>query len=162
MSTPVTINNLTFNYPDAGDPPGWGADATDAFLELAGVVGDLQSPNDILLSQFNIPDNVSSPTTLNGLFFSSSVRAAQVNYSIYRTSTDHPSGNAETGIVQLIYDTSAASTTKWKLTQNSNGNAGVVLSINDSGQVSFMSTQLDNGGGGYSGVMKFSAKTIGV
>ena len=162
MSVTVVINNQTFQYPVAGTEPGWGQDAELAFVALVDVVNSLQSPNDILLTQFNIPDNATSPATINGLSFDSSVRAAEVFYSIYRISTDSPFGHTETGKLLLTLDSSAPSGSKWLMTQQADGNAGVSFSVADSGQISFISSQIDMGGGGYSGIIKFSAKTIGV
>lgn len=162
MATPVTINGQQFDYPVAGETPGWGAEAHDAFIALVDVVNAIQSPTDILLTQFDVPDNIATPTAVIGLVLDSSIRSADIYYSVYRTSNDHPSGHSETGKMLLINDSSAPSGSIWTLKQEFNGSAGMTFSVSDSGQVFFMSSQIDNGGGGYTGVMKFSAKTIGV
>jgi hypothetical protein len=60
----------------------------------------------------------------------------------------------------LNYDNSAPPGQKWTLSQRTNGNSGVVFTITDLGQVQYVSTQLDNGGGGYSGTLKFSARSL--
>jgi len=162
MSTSVTINGQTFAYPSTGQSPGWGNDASDAFIALVGLVNNLQSPTDILLTQYDVADNVTSASIVNGLAFDSSVRSANVYYSVYRVSADTPSGNSETGTLMLVYDPSAASGSKWAMRQDFVGNAGIAFTVTDAGQIYYQTTQIDNGGGSYSGVMKFSAKTIGV
>jgi hypothetical protein len=163
MSIPVIINNKTFNYPTDNTDPGWGQEASDAFVEVTDVLGTLLAPGDILSTTFDISDDVSVATQIQGLAFDSSLnRSAKIVYSVYRTSTDTPSGNAETGTIDIIYDNLAPVGQKWKMTQNKNGEAGVVFSISDLGQFSYISTQIDTGSGGYSGVLKFSAKSTAI
>lgn len=159
----VIINNKTFNYPDDGSDPGWGGEATDAFVELATAFATILAPGDILETTFNINDNTSISTQVQGMAFDPSLsRSASIVYSIYRTSTDTPSGNAETGEIQIVYDNSASSGNKWKMIQIKNGDAGVVLTISDLGQFSYTSTQINLGAGGYVGIMKFSAKSTAI
>lgn len=159
----VIINNKSFNYPDDGSDPSWGQDATDAFVEVADVLNTILSPGDILETTFNINDNTSISATIQGLAFDPSLnRSANIAYSIYRTSTDTPSGNAETGEISIIYDNNASMGNKWQISQTKNGEAGVVLSISDLGQFSYTSNQINLGAGGYVGIMKFSAKSTAI
>jgi hypothetical protein len=163
MSRPLIVNNQTFNYPDPGEDPSWGTDASDWASAVTDVLGTLLAPGDILSTTFDISDDVSVATQIQGLAFDSSLnRSAKIVYSVYRTSTDNPSGNAETGTIDIIYDNLAPVGQKWKMTQNKNGEAGVVFSISDLGQFSYISTQIDTGSGGYSGVLKFSAKSTAI
>lgn len=163
MSIPVIINNKTFQYPSDGNDPSWGQDATDAFLEIANVVNTILAPGDILQTTFDINDNASIPVTIQGLAFDSSLsRSAKIVYSVYRKSNNNPSGNAETGEIDIIYDNLAPVNQKWKMTQNKNGESGVVFAISDLGQFTYTSTQIDIGAGGYSGIMKFSAKSTAI
>lgn len=163
MSIPVVINNKTFNYPTDGNDPSWGSEATDAFVEVANVLNTILAPGDILSTTFDINDNVTVPLQIQGLAFDSSLnRSAIIQYSIYRTCTDSPSGNAESGTISIIYDNLAPVNQKWKMTQNKNGEAGVILTISDLGQFSYTSSNLDLGAGGYSGIMKFSAKSTAI
>lgn len=163
MSRPLVVNNKTFNYPDPGEDPSWGTDASDWASEVTDVLGTLLAPGDILSTSFNLADNVTVATQIQGLAFDPSLsRSAKIVYSIYRTSLDNPAGNAETGEIDIIYDNLAPIGEKWKMTQNKNGEAGVVFSISDLGQFSYISTQIDTGSGGYSGIMKFSAKSTAI
>lgn len=163
MSIPIVINNKTFNYPSDAQDPGWGQEASDAFVEVANVLGTILAPGDILSTTFDISDDVTVATDIQGLAFDSSLnRSSKIEYSIYRTSTDNPSGHAEAGTITIVYDNLAASGQKWKMTQSKDGDAGVVLTVSDLGQFSYTSSNLDLGAGGYSGTMKFSAKSTAI
>lgn len=158
MSRTLIVNNIPFVIPDAGEDPGWGEQTTDFLDEVSTVLGSLLSSGDILETTFDIANNVSSATDVVGLVFNTGVvRAANIQYSIYRISTGSPSGNAETGLLQIVYDDSATSGNKWLISQETSGNSGVTFSITDAGQ--FQYTSSDIGTPGYSGVMKFNAKT---
>lgn len=155
----LTVNNTTFQYPDPGSDPGWGQDATDWATEVTNVLASLVSSDDILQTSYTINNNVSSATDVNRLFFNpATVRAANIQYSVYRISSSNPSGNVESGTIYLNYDNAAALGSKWSFTQQKNGDAGVVFSITDAGQIQYVST--DIGTSGYSGVIKFTAKTL--
>ena len=163
MSRPLIVNNKTFNYPDPGEDPSWGGEASDWASEVTEVLNTILAPGDILATAFDINDNTTVPTNIQGLAFDSSLaRSAKIVYSVYRTSTNTPSGNAETGEIDIIYDNGAPVNTKWKMTQNKNGDAGIVFSINDLGQFTYTTTQIDLGAGGYVGILKFSAKSTAI
>jgi hypothetical protein len=159
MAVPLTVNNTTFNYPTNGESPGWGQDTTDWAVAVTDVLASLVSSDDILQTSYSINNNVSTPTDVNRLFFNpSTVRAANIQYSVYRISTANPSGHVESGIIYLNYDNAASLGSKWSFTQQKNGDSGVVFSITDAGQIQYISTDIDSTG--YSGVIKFTAKTL--
>lgn len=159
MATPLTINGTTYQFPEPGESPDWG----EALAAWASAVTDslntLLGEGDILETPFVLANNISSDTEIVGLLFNpSTVRAANIDYSIYRVSASNPSGYAETGRIFIIYDDSAASNQKWKLTQEANGNSGVSFSISDLGQLYYTSN--DIGSSGYNGMMHFRAKAL--
>lgn len=160
MPITLTVNNIPYEYPIAGDSPGWGQPATDWATEVTLVLNDLLGSNDILETTFNVTNNVTSFTNVNSLVFNTGqVRAAQVAYSVYRTSTLNPSGHTEAGLMTLSYDNLAASGSKWSLViGNVTGNSGVTFSVTDTGQIQYKST--DIGSAGYSGVMHFKATAL--
>ena len=163
MSTPLIVNNQTFNYPTDREDPGWGENASSWAEAVTDVLNTILAPGDILTTTFNINDDVTVPTNIQGLAFDPSLsRSANIVYSIYRASTDAPSGNAETGELTIIYDNNATSGSKWQLAQTKNGEAGVVFAITDLGQFTYLSTEINAGAGGYVGIMKFSAKSTAI
>lgn len=161
MSIPVVINNQTFNIPETGQDPDWSTELTPFLVAVADVINTLVAPGDILTTTANINDNISSYIDLPGMNFDPTlVRSSNITYSIYRISTDTPYGNSEDGTIYINYDNNAPSGSKWSLSQRTNGNAGVSFTITDAGQVQYLSTQIDNGGGGYSGIIKFAGRSL--
>ena len=160
MSTiPLTVNNTTFNYPGAGEDPGWGEDATAWASAVTQVLNSLLGPGDLLETTFNAANNISSAEEVVGLLFDTgTVRAAIIEYSLYRVSDSTPSGAAESGTMIMVYDTSASAGNKWLLVQESTGDAGIALTVTDSGQFEYTTT--DIGSVNYSGVLKFKARTL--
>lgn len=161
MPITLIVNNIPYEYPIPGDSPGWGQPATDWAAEVTLVLNDLLGPNDISETIFTIANNVSSFTNINGLSFNTgTVRSAIIDYSIYRTSTANPSGNAESGTINIVYDNLAAPGSKWAMSiGNVTGNSGVTFTITDLGQVQYQSTNIN--ATGYSGNIHFRARTLG-
>ena len=161
MAVSLTVNNNTFEYPTTGESPGWGGDATDWAIAVTDVLNTLVAPGDILQTSFVINNNVSSPIDVNRMSFDAgTVRAANITYSVNRTSDDNPTSIIETGTIYLTYDSAASSGNKWILGQQKIGDAQVSFSITDAGQVQYTSS--DIGTVNYTGTIKFSAKTLSV
>lgn len=159
MPKTLIVNGTTYEYPVPGEDPGWGEGATDWAEAVTEALSTLLAPGDILQTTFSIANNISIPTNVNGLVFDpGTVNGATVDYVVYRTSTDNPSGNVENGMIHLVYDPSASVGQKWKMSQQVTFGAGITLSILDSGQIQYTST--DIGSAGYSGNIKFRAKVI--
>lgn len=88
MPTDITVNGITFAYPSPGQDPSWGQPATDLIVQMAQVINDLQGVDDIPEQSNNIANNQTTPENIVKLVFNpSTVRAASVNYSIYRINT---------------------------------------------------------------------------
>lgn len=159
MAITLVINGTAYQYPVAGEDPGWGVDGTEWAEAVTEALNTLLAPGDILDTSFTIANNIGVATDINGLVFDpGTIRAANVDYSVYRTSTANPSGHAEVGTLFLIYDDSASSGQKWQLSQRSGGYSGVTFSITDAGQVQYTSTDINSTN--YSGVIRFRAKTL--
>lgn len=159
MSVELIIAGTSFDYPTSGDDPNWSTEASGWALAVTQALNTLLAPGDILQTTFTIENNISIPTNVNGLLFDSgTVRAANVNYAVYRTSISEPSGFAETGTLYLIFDDSAAVGQKWKMTQQANGTSGVSFTIGDNGQIQYISSAMDSAG--YMGVIRFSARVL--
>ena len=155
MSKVLIVDNSPFNYPTPGDEPGWGEAATGWATAVTEVLGDLVGPNDILETAFSIANNQPTFANITGLAFNgASVRAVQITYAIFRVSSTNLSGNTETGTINLLYDNIS-----WSVNQgNILGNAGVLFDVTSLGQLKYKSS--DIGSLGYTGTMKFRAKSL--
>lgn len=162
MALQLTIAGTTFIYPESGESPNWanGAGPTEWAQAVTDALATLIGPGDILSTTFTIDNNISVLTNVNGLIFDSgTVRAANISYAVYRTSTSTPAGNSESGTMLLTFDDSATSGNQWQLTQGAvNGAAGMAFSITDGGQIKYASS--DIGATGYVGTIRFSAKSL--
>lgn len=159
MAKSLNIRGTTYQYADPGDDPGWGQENSDWAEAVTDVINSLVSDNDILETSGIIQNNVIVPLDLNRLLFDpGAVRAANVDYAIYRTSNSNPTDFSETGTIYLVYDDNALSNAKWLLNQRTSGNSGVVFNILDSGQIQYTSS--DIGSSGYTGTITFQAKTL--
>lgn len=160
MPITLIVNNIPYEYPIEGDSPGWGQPATDWATEVTLVLNELLGSSDIIQTPFVINNNVTSFTDILGLSFNTGlVRAANINYSVYRTSTANPSGHSETGVMNIVYDNLAAPGSKWQMVvYGIAGNSGVTFNITDAGQLQYKSS--DIGSLGHSGTMHFRAKAL--
>lgn len=153
----LTVNNKSFNYPDEGEAPGWGNDATAWAKEVTDVLNFLQSPGDIVNSIATINNNQTSPLDVVGMVFSSAnTRNARVTYQVKRSVTG--TVLIQSGTLFLDWN---PQTSSWILTHDyTAGDAGVVFSVLPSGQVQYTSSNMT--GSGYVGEIKFNAKTLPV
>lgn len=156
MPRTLIVNNTPYQYPTPGDEPGWGQGATGWAAGVTEVLNDLQGPDDLLETAFNIANAQASPSDITGLAFNTaSVRSAIIDYSVFRVSDTNPNGNTETGKIHIVYDNLAG----WSIGQGGIvGNSGVTFSILSTGQMQYTST--DIGALNYIGTMKFRAKTL--
>lgn len=155
----LTIQGNTYEYPVPNEDPNWSGDATDWAEAVTDALSTLLGTGDILNSSVNISNNASSATDITGLIFDpGQVRAANITFSVYRESDSTTSGYSETGTIYITYDNNAATNSKWILNKVGVGDSGMNFTILDTGQVQYTSN--DIGSAGYSGVMKFSAKSL--
>lgn len=154
----LQVGNTIFQYPDVGSEAGWGEDATGWAEAVTNTLAALIGPGDILPTTLSISNNVASPTALVGFAFNKSiVRAANVIYHITRKSNTTLE-MVESGMLIITAQLTSATTPIWTMTQTEDRTAGVSFSIDDTGQIYYLST--DIGSAGYTGFIKFSAKTL--
>ena len=159
MSIKLIVQGTTYEYPIPGEDPNWGEGAADWAEAVTLALNTLLGSGDILQSTFTINNNVTIPTNINGLLFDpGTVRATNISYAVYRTSATNPAGNTESGVIYLNYDDSASPGSKWSFTQEINGNAGIVFTVLDTGQIQY--TTDDIGNSSYFGKITFSAKSL--
>ena len=154
----LNVRGTIYNYPENGEDRGaWGNEAVDWAEAVTDNLDLIIGANDILQTSFSIENNIALDTIIRGLYFNANnVSAAEVLYSIKRT-TDTQTVS-ESGVILIQYEATAPSTERWKMTQQQNGDAQVVISIDDLGQFYYQSSNLT--GTNYSGTMKFLAKTL--
>lgn len=156
MSKPLTIAGTTYNYPSVGDPPNWGEEATDWAEAVTNTLTSVIGPGDILQSTFLPANNQVAPANVTGLLFDTSVvRAAIIEYSIYRTTNSNEI--VECGSMYLAYKSTAAT---FELARTYAGDGGMTFTVNGSGQLQYTSSNL--AGSSYSGKMKYRARALNV
>lgn len=152
MAVTLTVNGTPYEYPQNGENPGWGEDATAWAQAVTDVLNNLQGPGDILPTSFTIADNVTTFTNITGLAFSTtSVRSFEIEYNVFRNDGTTPI--AESGLIHGVYNG-----TSWDISRDYTGEAGMTFQITNGGQFQYQSSSV---GGTYSGTMKFRARTLG-
>lgn len=155
MSTPLIIDNQTFNYPVAGESPGWGEDATAWAVAVTNVLATVSGDGDIGLTSATLANNQAVAANVSGLLFDVAVvRGAKIEYSIYRTSSTITTPKAEKGTMEVSYDGST-----WSILRSATEDTGITFTISSTGQIQYTST--DVGSTSYTGTMKFYAKALG-
>ena len=97
----VVLQGNTYQIPKADANPPWGEQLNDYLKALGGAFGTLVGPADIAESASVAINNQNSPTAVLGLSFDSgTVRAAFIDYSIYRTTST--TTEAEAGQMTLL------------------------------------------------------------
>lgn len=151
MSIQVTLGGTTYTLNQQGDAPPWGDEQSDLIQALIDAANNTVGPGDIQTTTFVIPNNQVSPIAITGLFFDqSTVRSAQINYSIDLSSSS--TELVENGTLLINYNTTANT---WNQTQFSNGFSQIVFSVVN-GQVMLVGPSLS--GSSYSGAISFNAK----
>lgn len=156
LSVELIVNSIPFDYPSEGEDPGWGGPATSWAEEVTKVLNNVLGPDDILQTTFNVANNQIVVQDITGLLFNAgTVRAATIQYAIYRISTANPSGYTEAGEIHVVYDNAVG----WSFAVGGVvGNSGVNFSITPAGQFQYTSNDINSLG--YSGVMKFRAVSL--
>lgn len=152
MSVPLTVNNNSYNYPENGENPGWGEDATAWAEAVTAVLGTLQGSNDITLSNANIANGAVAQSVLGLAFNTTQVLQFRIEYTVKRV-YGIPASNVkmETGVIFGYNDD-----TDVFLSQESHGDAEVSFDI-VAGQIVYTSSTLSNPD---SGVITFKATTM--
>ncbi len=156
MSVALNVNNSIFNYPTAGEPKGWGEDATAWAEEVTIVLNDLKGPNDILQSTANIQNGQPTAASIAGLIFDpGKVRSATITYNVYRITSDDE--KVEYGELFVSYIPSSG---VFSLAQESSEDGGIIFDVTNGGQVQYTTDEML--GTGYAGIITFRAKTLDI
>lgn len=173
MAKKVTIGSSVYSLATQGTPAGWGETESDLIEALIDAVNGFFGPGDILPISALIDNNALVAKSIPNLQFNTNtVRFAEINYTIIRV-TDAPKTIYEVGKIFTLNDPTVTSGNPWSLNvQNvggsgvtaENGISGVTFSINSSGQLQYISSDMeDEFGGNYlltESRIAFSAKAI--
>lgn len=153
MPKSLQIGNTIYSYPTEGDNPGWGEDATEWATGVTEALEGVQGPNDILLTSATLANNQTTSEDIPGLVFNTGeVQSIKVEYFIIRVFDSGAITVTESG--EIIGDFNG---TNFSISNGSVGDAGVTLSVTNSGQFQYVSSNLVNH---VSTTIRFKAKTI--
>lgn len=150
----INIAGTIYEYPNVGENPNWGREATEVIIALADALNSLITDGDILLSKAAIQNDISVFTIINGLLFDSNKTSSAItNYTISRQTTDEY--KKEVGKIFLSYDYDSL---EWIMSrQIDSGDAGIIFEVDAGGQIFYKTTEMV--GINHTGVISFSAKT---
>lgn len=148
MSITLVVNNTPFEYPEQGEPQGWGEAATGWASEVTKVLSSVSGPSDILETADTIINNQTTFLDIvNFTFDSNTVRSFSVRGNVYRTHGAFE--KSEEFLLVGLYQ----GVNGWLLQQEGIGDAGITFNITSLGQIQYKSTNLV--GTPYSGIIKF-------
>lgn len=162
MSKTLTFGNTIVDIPTSAQAPNWAEGVVDAFTAIADTLAAFAGPFDIP-PQIQIIDtsNPGVPNTdITSLSFpTSSVRAVDITYSVFRSTTGGGATTVyETGHIVAIYSPSNSIGNKWEMSQDRVGDGQIAFNITDLGQVQFTATIIT--GSSHTGKIAFQAKAI--
>lgn len=155
MARTLTVGSDTFEYPEDGSDPGWGGEATDWAEAITDRLQSISNASDISATQIDILNNVSGQLIPGLVLNPVTVRGATIPYAVYRTVASSGPDYSEVGEILTAYQTLAATGSKWLVSQQVVGDAGISFSIDDSGQVRYTTSDLSA-----TGTLTFRAATI--
>lgn len=158
MAITLTIGGTIIEFPSSAAAPNWAegviqfAQATEA--ALASVAGAFDvAPQIQIIDAYNPGVNVDMPSFS---FPTSDVRAAQLIYSVYRTTTTETA--YETGTLQIVYSPNNPSTQQWEVSRQYTGDGKISFYVTDAGQVQFTTEAM--GGSSHTGTLTYTAKAL--
>lgn len=153
MAKNLQIANEIFQYPENGENPGWGEEATAWACAVTEALSDLIGPNDILLTSAALGNNISTATDIPSFRFNmAEVLSFEATYYIERIYEFGTQNITEEGKIYGRYDG-----TDLFISQEANNDSGVRFDATASGQLQYTSDELPNF---TSGTIRFRAKTI--
>jgi hypothetical protein len=156
MPKTLIVGNEEFEFPLTGENPGYSSEITDWAEAVTEALSTVQKPNDILTTTQAI-NNSGVLTNITGFSFpTSEVISIDCKYIVKRVITGGPNAGtyAEVGFIEGYYDGS-----NWGISIRTTGDAGILLSIDSSGQIQYIATPI-TGGSSYLGSITFEAKVI--
>lgn len=144
--------------PESATAPNWG-EAIDQFAKaveaaLATVVGAFDVPPQALIIDAYNPGTSVNIAALS--FPTSTVRAAFIRYSVFRSTTT--TSAVESGEIMILYNPNGPIGNKWEMGQRQLNNGQISFYVTDTGQVQFSTIAL--AGSNHQGKLTFTAQSI--
>jgi len=138
----LTVGSEEFEFPLEGENAGYGSEITDWAEAVSTALETVQKPNDIPTTS-EIPLNpdilLNTPSAIPGFSFpTAEVIAIEAKYLFKRTYTIGITNyiKMEVGFIEGYFDG-----TNWGISIRTTGDAGVLITINSTGQMLFQTTE---------------------
>lgn len=155
MAIDLVFGNTVVQVPVSADSPDWGPAITSAFQAISETLATVSGEFDVPSQSFIINNGgLANITPLQ--FPTSSVRAINISYAVFRT-TDSVTAY-ETGTIIAAYSPANTVGGKWEMSQDKLGDGQIIFNVTDLGQVQYNCTTI--AGSSYSGRVIFSAKAL--
>ena len=179
MSIQIVINNTPIDFPSSAQSPNWAPALVEFAQNVATALSGIVGPYDVAPQVVDIENDgaehaIQTPS-VSLAFPTSTVRSANIRYSIQRSFTGAIPAtqvHSETGLLSVVYNSSLGS---WELQHEFVGNitpvgtygnanpsgtctSGVLFRIDNNGQVYYKAATLTSSG--YTGKLSFAAQAL--
>lgn len=157
MSKNLQIGSDIYQYPENGENPPYGEDATAWAEAVSDALVDVQGPNDLLATTSTLSNNQVAPANINDLIFNTgAVQYVNVEYIIKRVYDSGSSTVVESGQMYGNYDG-----TTFVMTRKADGSSesGIEITVTNGGIFQYSSSNLANH---TSSTITFKAKTLDI
>jgi hypothetical protein len=162
----ITIKGTIIDIPNSGGSPNWAPAIIEAFQAIADTVNLFTgtfdvAPQTIVIDAYNPGVNIDID---NLVFPATDVRAATVYYTVYRKTEDTTISSfdaielAEAGTLEIVYNNSRTSGSKWEVGRSGEGDASVIFTVTDLGQIQLTTETVT--GINHTGILSYRAITI--
>lgn len=167
MAITITIQGQIIEIPSSAESPNWSTGIIEAFQAIEAALSGLTGPFDISpkimdISSYN--GNTTAVDITDGVtalaFPTSNVRAAFIEYSVFRTVVNGivTTSAYEAGHIIAIYNPNGTIGSLWEMSSDFVGDALITFYISDTGQISFKTGSMT--GSAHAGKISFSAKAL--
>lgn len=154
----LVINGTPINFPNSAASPDW-SPAVISFAEsVTSALNNIVGTYDVVAQQFNltpVPFSVVTPIT-NLAFSTAEVISAIIEYAVYRNT--NTTTLSEAGTLTVVYNVTNMTGEKWQMLRETDSDASVIFTIDDSGQVYINTTTIS--GTSYNGFISYRARTL--
>jgi hypothetical protein len=158
MAIEIQIQGTVIEFPESAAEPNWApaiiefAQAVEAALNQVTGAFDV-APQVQIIDAYNPGVAIDMP---NFAFPVSDVRAVDIIYSVFRSTTDETV--AEMGSIQMVYNPDGPVSQKWETSRESTGDAKISFAVTDLGQVTFTTQTMT--GTNHVGRLTYQAKAL--